>query len=303
METVSFKRTSFIVNPLSGKLTQSEKVKILKRYFNAQNSEIIICNSPIETAKKTRQEVKKGSLIVACGGDGTINLIASEVIRSKGIMAVCPMGRGNDFAKNIGITSFEKAANAFFEKKYGEVKYLTLNFENNCEGIGLTCAGVGMLSTAAFRATQIPILKGKLLYLTAAIISLFRLRTYVYKLKMDEKPLKFNSIIIVVAAGTYTGGGLPIAPEANTHKNKLNLLVANSISKLKALGLIRKVISGSHLNDPAVENSFGQSVKITTDSSDKYGKYVYADGEYFGDTPVKISIGKEPLKVLASNFD
>ena len=303
METVSFKRTSFIVNPLSGKLTQNEKVKILKRYFNAQNSEIIICNSRIETANKTRQEVKKGSLIVACGGDGTINLIASEVIRSKGIMAVCPMGRGNDFAKNIGITSFEKAANAFFEKKCGEVKYLTLNFENNCEGIGLTCAGVGMLSTAAFRATQIPILKGKLLYLTAAIISLFRLRTYVYKLKMDEKSLKFNSIIIVVAAGAYTGGGLPIAPEANAHKNKLNLLVANSIGKLKALGLIRKVITGNHLSDPAVESRFGQSFKITTDSADKYGKYVYADGEYLGDTPVKISIGKEPLKVLASHFD
>ena len=303
METVSFKRTSFIVNPLSGKLTQSEKVKILKRYFNAQNSEIIICNSPIETANKTRQEVKKGSLIVACGGDGTINLIASEVIRSKGIMAVCPMGRGNDFAKNIGITSFEKAANAFFEKKCGEVKYLTLNFENNCEGIGLTCAGVGMLSTAAFRATQIPILKGKLLYLTAAIISLSKLRTYIYKLKMDEKSLKFNSIIIVVAAGAYTGGGLPIAPEANAHKNKLNLLVANSIGKLKALGLIRKVITGNHLTDPAVESRFGQSFKITTDSADKYGKYVYADGEYLGDTPVKISIGKEPLKVLASHFD
>ena len=303
METVSFKRTSFIVNPLSGKLTQSEKVKILKRYFNAQNSEIIICNSPIETANKTRQEVKKGSLIVACGGDGTINLIASEVIRSKGIMAVCPMGRGNDFAKNIGITSFEKAANAFFEKKCGEVKYLTLNFENNCEGIGLTCAGVGMLSTAAFRATQIPILKGKLLYLTAAIISLFKLRAYIYKLKMDEKSLKFNSIIIVVAAGAYTGGGLPIAPEANAHKNKLNLLVANSIGKLKALGLIRKVITGNHLSDPAVESWFGQSFKITTDSADKYGKYVCADGEYLGDTPVKISIGKEPLKVLASHFD
>ena len=303
METVSFKRTSFIVNPLSGKLTQSEKVKMLKRYFNAQNSEIIICNSPIETARKTCQEVKKGSLIVACGGDGTINIIASEVIRSKGIMAVCPMGRGNDFAKNIGITSFEKAANAFFEKKYGEVKYLTLNFENNCEGIGLTCAGVGMLSTAAFRATQIPILKGKLLYLTAAIISLFKLRTYIYKLKMDEKSLKFNSIIIVVAAGAYTGGGLPIAPEANAHKNKLNLLVANSIGKLKALGLIRKVITGNHLSDPAVESRFGQSFKITTDSADIYGKYVYADGEYLGDTPVEISIGKEPLKVLASHFD
>ena len=120
---------------------------------------------------------------------------------------------------------------------------------------------------------------------------------------MDEKSLKFNSIIIVVAAGAYTGGGLPIAPEANTHKNKLNLLVANSIGKLKALGLIRKVITGSHLNDPDVESSFGKSFKITTDSSDKYGKYVYADGEYLGDTPVKISIGKEPLKVLASHFD
>tara|TARA_B100000073_G_C23721503_1_gene567819 strand:- start:300 stop:1211 length:912 start_codon:yes stop_codon:yes gene_type:complete len=303
METASFKRASFIVNPLSGKLTQSEKVKILKRHFNAQNSEIIICNSPIETANKTRQEVKKGSLIVACGGDGTINLIASEVIRSKGIMAVCPMGRGNDFAKNIGITSFEEAANAFFEKKCVEVKYLTLNFENSRKGIGLTCAGVGMLSTAAFRATQIPILKGKLLYLTAAIISLFKLRAYIYKLKMDEKSLKLNSIIIVVAAGAYTGGGLPIAPEANAHKNKLNLLVANSIGKLKALGLIRKVITGNHLTDPAVESRFGQSFKITTDSADKYGKYVYADGEYLGDTPVKISIGKEPLKVLASHFD
>ncbi len=295
------KSFSFIINPISGKLSKRDKISLIKRNCTSISYQIFICDSKEELRLRAEKEIKNGKVAVACGGDGTVNTIASVAVKNGGIMAVLPMGRGNDFALSIGISTYEDAFNVLREGKITPMKYLSLQFENREEKVGLTCAGVGMLSLAAFRATKIPFLKGKPLYLLSALISLLKLESYQYSLTVDGSFTKVQAIIIVIAASKFTGGGLPIAPNVNLKRDRLNILVAKKISKLRAFSLILKVTKGSHIFDSAVENAFGKIFNIETDTTSEYGRYVYADGEYLGNTPVRISYGQDPLNVLASN--
>lgn len=290
-------RCSFLINPKAGKLRLNEKVDLIKRNFKS-DYEIVVCESPNELKLTAKKLVKRKELVVACGGDGTINIVASEVIKNNGQMAILPLGRGNDFAANLGITSNSEAFAIIRQGFSTEVKYLILKFNNGDKKIALTNAGLGLLSSAAYRATKIPALKGKPLYLTAAIISLLKLKSYQYNIQLDGVPHSVKSIIIVVAGGKYTGGGLPIAPQVNLKKDKLNILIAREIGKLRALMLIKKVVTGSHIHDNHVINEFASQVEIKSESSDMFSKYIYGDGEYLGETPVKITIGQDPLNIL-----
>ena len=295
------KAFSFIINPIAGKLRLHDKINLIKKNCHSMDYQIFTCQSKEEVTVRAEKEIKNGKVVVACGGDGTVNAIASVVIKNNGLMAILPMGRGNDFALNIGISSYKDAFNVLRDGKIKSIKYLSLQFESKEAKVGLTCAGVGMLSLAAFRATKIPLLRGKLLYLLSAVISLLKLESYQYSLTVDGSSSKIQAIIVVIAAGKFTGGGLPIAPNVHMERDKLNILIAKKISKLRALELIFKVTSGSHIFDGAVKNAFGKIFKIETKTTNEYGRYVYADGEYLGNTPVKISIGKDPLNILVSN--
>lgn len=296
-------KISFILNPIAGKLSVRSKIVLIETHFKSKDFNIFICESEIETADIAQKQSKEGNLVVACGGDGTARVVASEVIKTKGTMAVLPMGRGNDFAANLGINSHKDGFQALTNGKCVKVKYINLSFKSGLEKIGLTCAGVGMLSLAAYWATKIPLLKGKILYLTAALISILKLKSYDYEIVTGKKSKTTSSIIIAVAAGKYTGGGLQIAPQLNLQNKKLNILIAKKNNRLGALLLIKRLLTASHVYHPTVKSFFGEALKISTKSKEKFAKYVYADGEYLGDTPVKISIGKEPLKVLVSKTD
>ena len=89
-----------------------------------------------------------------------------------------------------------------------------------------------------------------------------------------------------------------IAPDSTKRKSELNLLYANGLKRFDAVKLLIKVFSGSHIKHPAVTNTHTKSFKIEATSSDKWSSIVSGDGEYLGDLPVQISLGRKPLKVL-----
>ena len=107
------KNPLFLVSPNSGKLTKEEKLSQVKSCFLKLNPEIVIPKSPNETESISREAFEKNRLVVACGGDGFINLVANQAIKEKGTMSVLPLGRGNDFAKSIGILRLDDLRKAF----------------------------------------------------------------------------------------------------------------------------------------------------------------------------------------------
>ena len=286
----------YIVNPVAGKLSEREKKRVIDSIYPGSEPEIIFSTSAENAEKKAQEFMVKQYLVVACGGDGFINIIAQKAIHNSCKMAILPFGRGNDLARSLNIDTLEKAVDAIRNRQFKSVRYLDVVF-SKYNRVSLTNAGVGLLSEAAIRASKIPMLKGSLLYASAALISFIKLKSHKYIVTTETQKMVMENLILAGAASEYTGGGMYIAPDARKLSSKLNLLFAKKLSRLQAVNLLIKVFSGSHIFHSAVTNSHVGTVKIESLSSDRWSSIVSGDGEYLGDLPVTISLGKKPLKI------
>ena len=290
------KKIVYIVNPVAGKLSQKNKKRVIDSIDPRSNPEIIFSRSLEDAGEKASEFMSRRYLVVACGGDGFINIIAQKAIDCSCKMAILPFGRGNDFARSLNLHTLDKAVDAIRTGNFKSVSYLSVVFSNNSR-ISLTNAGVGLLSEASFRASKIPVLKGSLLYASAALISFINLKSHRYVVTSDAKKMEMENLILAVAASQYTGGGMFIAPDAIKFRDKLNLLFAKKLSRIQAIILLIKVFSGSHIFHNAVTNTHVGSVKIESLSSDRWSAIVSGDGEHLGDLPVTIHLGRKPLKI------
>ena len=290
------KKIVYIVNPVAGKLSQKNKKRVIDSIDPRSNPEIIFSRSLEDAGERASEFMSRRYLVVACGGDGFINIIAQKAIDCSCKMAILPFGRGNDFARSLNLHTLDKAVDAIRTDNFKSVSYLSVVFSNNSR-ISLTNAGVGLLSEASFRASKIPVLKGSLLYASAALISFINLKSHRYVVTTDAQKMEMENLILAGAASQYTGGGMYIAPDAKKFRDKLNLLFAKKLSRIQAIILLIKVFSGSHIFHNAVTNTHVGSVKIESLSSDRWSSIVSGDGEHLGDLPVTIHLGRKPLKI------
>ena len=288
----------FIVNSKAGKLSKQEKLNQINYCCSEYPFDVCFPESPSDTAKLSEIAFKKNRLVIVCGGDGAVNLVANQAVMHSGTMSILPVGRGNDFAKSVGILGPKDLKTTLEKPRTINSRYLVLTF-NDFKKICLTSAGVGLLSEAAFRASQIPILQGSVLYAVAALSCFANLKTHRYKIEFDDGKALHERMVIIVAASTpYAGGGMFIAPEAGKYSKKLNLLFARKVSRIEAIGLLKKVFSGKHLNHAKITNSHLNKIYISTKEKTFWAPLVYGDGEYLGDLPVRIETGENPLKIL-----
>ena len=294
------KKIIFIVNPNSGKISNKNKLKIISDCI-PNNPDIFFPKNANETSKLSAEAFNKDQIVIACGGDGTVNLVANQAIIYDGIMSILPLGRGNDFAKFIGINSINQFKRMLINSTILKCEYLDLNFKNT-KKICLTSAGVGLLSEAAYRASKTPIFQGVLLYLIAALTSFINLKAHSYIVNFDKMKNLNEKLAILVAASTpFAGGRMHIAPDALKYENKVNLLYAKKVSRIQAIGLLSKVMSGNHLGHPKVNNFHVKNCVIETNDKNFWAPLVYGDGEHLGNLPVDIKKGEKRLKVLVAN--
>ena len=297
MNNLSLNNSIFLVNPIAGKLSLNNKIKTIKNITEGTGAEILVSKSIENAIHIAKESMRKKKIVVACGGDGLQNLVAQQSIENNGIMAILPFGRGNDFASSLSINSVNDLIQSFSFPELINARYVKIMFNNHYR-ISLTCAGVGLLSEAAYRAEKIPILKGMLLYSVAAILSFIFLKNHKYIVEFDESTIEEELLILAGAASQFTGGGMHIAPDALKVKEMVNLLYSRKVNRFQAFNLLLGVFSGSHLKHSKVINIHTARLLVSTQSDSPWAPLVYGDGEYLGNLPVEISLGKKPLRVL-----
>ena len=87
----------FIVNPISGK---GRKKRIISRLTELGYD--VVCTEYAGHAEKLARE-SAAKVIVAVGGDGTVNEVARSLVHTKTALGVLPCGSGNGFARHVGI--------------------------------------------------------------------------------------------------------------------------------------------------------------------------------------------------------
>lgn len=237
-----------------------------------------------------RQAAGRGETVAAVGGDGTIGLIAGALRGTPGRLAVIPAGRGNDFARVLGIpTDPAEAARIALD---GVERVVDVG---DVDGETFVCiASLGFDSDANRIANQAKLIKGNLVYLYAALRALVGWKHATFRVVVDGQEHELRGWSVAVANSKAYGGGMYIAPQAELDDGRLDVVMVSESPKRTFLKDLPTVFKGTHLENPRVHVLRGEKVELSADRPFD----IYADGDPIGSLPATVSVSPRSLKVL-----
>ena len=235
-----------------------------------------------------------GEIPVVMSGDGLIGQVGGALARSDTPMGVIPGGRGNDFARVVGIPSEPAAAVAVLAA--GNERQIDVG-EVNGERF-LCIASMGFDSEANRLANDAKLIKGNLVYAYAALRALaaWRPATFTVVLDGDER-VRNEGYAVAVANSRAFGGGMMIAPNAELDDGLFDVILTGRVSKFRFLANLPKVFKGTHINEEEVREIHAAASQIEVTASRRFA--VYADGEHLTDLPAKLRVLPRALRVIA----
>lgn len=295
---------AFILNPKASKGKGAKLIPKLRAAISRHNlkAELLLTEKAghaVELAKHA-----PASIIVAVGGDGTVNEVANGVIGSPKTLAIIPNGSGNDFVKSLSIPpAFDLA----FEKILaGNLRVIdcgvvetsdlqgTSNSVSRCFVNGV---GIGFDAAVAERTHQIKFLAGTALYVLAVFQTLGKYHSPEFSLTIDSQSSNSRNLLIAIGNGICAGGGFYLTPKAKVDDGLLDICLIEEMSVGKILRLIPSVMKGQHEGRSGV--SFDKAKSIRVSAQQRF--FVHADGEIVGRNTqqVRVRIIEKALNVIA----
>ena len=230
-----------------------------------------------------------GQTAVALGGDGLVSAVAAALRGSEGVLGVLPGGRGNDFARFLGIPLDPVAACEVLQT--GHVSRLDLGCADGRPFLGVASCG---LDSAANRiANQARLIRGRLVYAYGGLRALTRWKPANFRLRLDDEPLTIRGYTVAVANSSMYGGGMRIAPDASPTDGLFDVVLISDRSRLRLLRDLPKVFGGTHTSLPFVRIVRASHVEVDADRPFT----VYADGDPIAELPVRLSVEPEAVGV------
>lgn len=173
--------------------------------------------------------------IVACGGDGTVSQTANGLMNTNATMGVIPMGSGNDFAQNIGLTlngSFEDHVIALEKNKVTSIDLIEGEW-----GYVINSFGLGVDGLTNYYSNLSGLKNGSARYFWAALKALILAKPFELTLVLKEQDLLLKEKVwmIAIANGRTEGGKYIISPNSLNNDGLVELIVVKSISRLRLL--------------------------------------------------------------------
>ena len=263
------------------------------------NGDALISTRPGELTELAREAAGRADLLVAVGGDGTVNEIANGIAGLDVELAVIPRGTGWDFVRTYGIPrGFDGAVKVALggrprEVDLGRARYRGWDGAER-ESWFANIASAGMSGAVAKRTNESSkALGGKISYLWATLTVFARWRNDEVRVTVDGERRSGRMHDVVVANGRYFGGGMMICPDAEPDDGLLDVLLIGDLSKRDLLLTLPKTYRGRHLPHPKAELLRGKAVEV--DAAEPLP--VELDGEQPGTTPVQFDVVPQALRL------
>ena len=287
-------KTLIVANPKSGSgrgVTYAERVRDLLAASEV-SAEIRHTSTRGEAETIAAEAVRTGySCVAACGGDGTVHEVVNALAGTDVNLCILPCGRGNDFARAIGIpASPEKAASILLQS---HVRPFDLGKVNNRYFATVVTLGFDSEVARLVYDGEVP-LRGMAAYLwgLARMLRIYR----GVELRMTGDFGTINQTVLLAATGntsTY-GGGIKIVPKASPTDGELDVCLVRMMSPSRVLRIFPRVYWGGHLSHPSIFSYRTGSLKMETEQP----VVLFADGEPVGETPAEIRSAPGALRVV-----
>jgi YegS/Rv2252/BmrU family lipid kinase len=238
-----------------------------------------------------RAAATEGEIAVAFGGDGLVGAVADALRHGEGVLGVLPGGRGNDFARVLGIPLEPVAACAVLVN--GVERALDLGEAGGRAFVGI--ASCGFDSDCNRIANETRLVRGNLVYLYSALRGLAGWRSACFRIELDGgEAIAVTGYNVVLANSRAYGGGMYIAPQASLEDGMLDVLTIAEMPKLRFLRLLPTVFKGRHLLRPEVTVRRAREVRVSADRAFT----MYADGDPIAELPVTVRALPRAVRVI-----
>jgi diacylglycerol kinase (ATP) len=289
-----------IVNPNAGSV---EEVEVLERTVGSSRPGVELCVTRQEgdARRFAREALEAGAgLIVAAGGDGTLNEVVNGLAADFGSarLGLIPLGTGNDFARSINVPADLDAAIGILRE--GRVR--TLDVARATFGDGsryfINMAAGGFSGLVSEKADEVKDRWGPLAYLRAAVGVLPELQGFDATFLIDgedgRERLKLEAYNVVVSNGRYVAAGIPVAPQSRLDDGRLDLMLVPTASLGEMAILLPQVLLGRHTESDRLIFREVTRLEIASDPAMAFN----VDGELIGETPVRFEVLPRALQVV-----
>jgi YegS/Rv2252/BmrU family lipid kinase len=263
----------FIINPYSGLKNWEYVVQYIKRIWgpSGHKFEIAATWKVGEGENLARRAVNDHlDMVVAVGGDGTINEGARGLLYSDTALGVVPGGSGNGFARDLGIP----LVRIFAVKRllHPHFKHIDVG-EVNGKIFLVTCgAGMDAYVSHIFEAGP---RRGLWSYYLASIKIFFGYKPPKMKIIHNGETMEVEPVLITAANMRQWGGGVKIAPDASPFDGFLDMAIVDKMSPWRTLYHLPKLLLGNVKKAPTTKIFRFKELTIVTDSSEP----VHIDGD------------------------
>jgi YegS/Rv2252/BmrU family lipid kinase len=238
-----------------------------------------------------RGAAERGEVAVSYGGDGLAGAVAHGLRDTDGILGVLPGGRGNDFARKLGIS--QDAGQAAEVLATGGIREIDVATTNGRAYLGIASAGID--SDCQDIALDTKLKLGSFVYVYSILRALRGWKPANWTVTIDGETHTFSGYSVGVSNSGMFGGGIRYVPDASLDDGLLDVVLNADSSKLDYLRGLPKAFKGTHVDAPSF--TILRAREVTFEADRPY--VAYADGDPLAELPCTIRVHPRALRVLA----
>ncbi|HBT72183.1 MAG TPA: diacylglycerol kinase [Lysinibacillus sp.] len=296
------KRARIIYNPTSGReVFKKHLPEVLEKLEVAgyeTSCHATTCEGDATLAAKNA--VERGfDIIIAVGGDGTLNEVVSGVspFENRPKVGLIPMGTTNDFARAVHIPrNIDEAVDIIIQGDTLPVDVGLLNGERYFINI----AAGGRITELTYEVpSKMKTMLGQLAYYVKAVEMIPSIKASHMRIEYDGEVFDGDAMMFLCGLTNSVGGFEKLAPDASINDGYFTVIVLKKVSLPEFIQLAAMALRGEHLNDDRVIYKKASVVKVTTENE----VHLNLDGEYGGDAPATFENLKRHIEIFVPLAD
>ena len=298
------KKARVIYNPTSGKeLIKKNLADILSILEECGYEASAFATTPEENS--ARNEAHRAAragfdLLVAAGGDGTINEVVNGIapLKRRPKMAIIPAGTTNDYARALKIPRDNIVKAAEVIKKNQTVK---MDIGQAGKNYFINIAAGGHLTELTYEVpSELKSIFGYLAYLAKGAEMLPRVKPIKMRMTYDEGVYEGNASMFFLGLTNSVGGFQQIVPDAKLDDGKFSLIIVKTANIFEILHLVALMLNGGkHVEDHRL--IYTKTSYLHAETLEKNNKMmINLDGEYGGDAPMTFKNMHQHIEIFAN---
>lgn len=287
-----------IINPVSGLKSNMRLLpKLIKRLDSTGiDYDVVLTKGPGDGHSLAAKAAEDGRYaVIACGGDGTVNEIASALVGTRTAMGIIPAGSGNGLARHLGIPlDVDRAVRVIERNNIIAADYGTAN------GKPFFCTfGVGFDAKVSERCAR-EHRRGLAMYLKNVVDEYFKFEPEQYVIQVNGQMITERAFLVVCCNASQYGNNAFIAPQASVTDGELDVTIvyAGNVISQAIVGI--DMLSGFIRKNGYVNTFRAKSLRIIR--KDNGAAHLDGDASVMPST-IDVECHKAKLRIFAPTED